>query len=483
MPVGQEPLDLGVERGQVGGASSSTLNGPVPPRDTQLVVVVEVVRRRDERDHAGEPLLADPDDLLLAPDAAMVGAVAAGTLAHGELVLDDPVEVPGRMPWAHLPFIATGLMLPRLSLLGRLDRHRGPGPCAAPCGHGPGGGGQRGLAAGSPTGGGDRGRPRPVVPDRLAACGPRRRIGQQPPEEALAAGARPAPGQPERDELVEVAQQGQVVRQGLAEADARDRPRPRRRPARGLRPPARPGRRGPRPPRRRSGVALHRLRGALHVHRHPADAELGGHLGHSEADTSLTRVAPAATAARATSGLTRVDRDPHRAAASASTTGTHPAQLLVAGSTGSAPAGSTRRRRRRCRRPRRSARRPWATRGVGVEEAAAVAERVGRDVDDAHHQRAHDSGRLTADATSPCQSGSDRARRAVGGVRAALMNRMASKRVAVFVAEQAPHGRGDRGGTRLAHAPHRHAQVLGLDHHQHARRAAACARSRRRSGW
>src|SRR5258705_6940464 len=34
--------------------------------------------------------------------------------------------------------------------------------------------------------------------------------------------------------------------------------------------------------------------------------------------------------------------------------------------------------------------------------------------------------------------------------------------------EQAPDGRGDRQGTRLAHASHRHAQVLGLADHQHA---------------
>ena len=53
-------------------------------------------------------------------------------------------------------------------------------------------------------------------------------------------------------------------------------------------------------------------------------------------------------------------------------------------------------------------------------------------------------------------------------ISAPWMKRMASSRVAAFVAEQAPHRRGDRGRARLADAPHRHAQVLGLDHHQHA---------------
>ena len=56
--------------------SSCAAEGTVEPRDAELVVVVQVVGRRDERDHAGEALLADPDDLLLAADAAVVRAVA-----------------------------------------------------------------------------------------------------------------------------------------------------------------------------------------------------------------------------------------------------------------------------------------------------------------------------------------------------------------------------------------------------------------------
>src|SRR5690606_25984470 len=38
-------------------------------------------------------------------------------------------------------------------------------------------------------------------------------------------------------------------------------------------------------------------------------------------------------------------------------------------------------------------------------------------------------------------------------------------------AEQPAHGGGDGRGPRLADAPHRHAEVLGLDHDHHALRA------------
>ena len=47
---------------------------------------------------AAEAVLAEPDDLLLAADAAMVVAVAARALADRELVLHDPGEVAGRDP-------------------------------------------------------------------------------------------------------------------------------------------------------------------------------------------------------------------------------------------------------------------------------------------------------------------------------------------------------------------------------------------------
>ena len=53
------------------------------------------------------------------------------------------------------------------------------------------------------------------------------------------------------------------------------------------------------------------------------------------------------------------------------------------------------------------------------------------------------------------------------------MNRMASKRVAAFSRNRPAHRRGDGGRAGLADAAHRHAEVLGLDHDQHALRLEA----------
>ena len=52
-PVGQQVVELGVQ----GAAAAArrprwSANGTVQPRDAELVVVVQVVRRRDQRDHA-----------------------------------------------------------------------------------------------------------------------------------------------------------------------------------------------------------------------------------------------------------------------------------------------------------------------------------------------------------------------------------------------------------------------------------------------
>ena len=65
-----------------------------------------------------------------------------------------------------------------------------------------------------------------------------------------------------------------------------------------------------------------------------------------------------------------------------------PAELLLAAARGRRPAGSTRRRRRRCRRPAATSSRPCAIARRRIEVAAAVGERVGGDVDHAHHQAA-----------------------------------------------------------------------------------------------
>src|SRR5205823_12523594 len=72
--------------------------------DAELVVGVEVVGRRQQADDAREPLLAHPDDLLLAAHLAVVGAVATDALRHRQLVLDDPEEVARDDPLRPLPF-------------------------------------------------------------------------------------------------------------------------------------------------------------------------------------------------------------------------------------------------------------------------------------------------------------------------------------------------------------------------------------------
>ena len=115
----------------------------------------------------------------------------------------------------------------------------------------------------------------------------------------------------------------------------------------------------------------------------------------SEADTSLTMRAPAATAASATSGL-RVSIDTATpSAASAATTGTHPAQLLVhrhglgPGRVDSPPTSTQ-------SAPSADDLAPVRERGVMVEVAPAVRERIRGHVDDTHDQGADDLHRRTS---------------------------------------------------------------------------------------
>src|SRR5207247_3419709 len=76
----------------------------VLPLHAQLVVGVEVVRRREQRHDPGEALLPDPDDLLLAPHPTVGSGIATGALADRQSVLDDPGEVPGDDPGGPLSF-------------------------------------------------------------------------------------------------------------------------------------------------------------------------------------------------------------------------------------------------------------------------------------------------------------------------------------------------------------------------------------------
>ena len=291
------------------------------------------MRRRQQRHHPVEALDPQPDDLLLAADPAVVRREAPGPLAHRQLVLHDPREVARGDPRRPLP-------LHRSPLVARHRPHRpsirsapvaalGTGPAERrPPGGWPHQGGRlhrarhvvdpdhRRARQHGPGGGGDGARqavaPRPAG----SPVGP----GRQAPEEALAARPhehREALGH----ELGEVVQQGQVVRRGLAEADAGVHPHLAHPGLERASAPGRAGRRAPRRPRRRSGgrPAWCAASPCMCMATHPTPDSAA--TGHSDAEMSLTRVAPAATAASATARLT-VSTDTRTWGASASITGT-----------------------------------------------------------------------------------------------------------------------------------------------------------------
>ena len=57
--------------------------GPMLVVDVEFVVVVQVVRGRNDADQATEMVFPDPDDLFLAPDSAMVIAISPGAFTYG----------------------------------------------------------------------------------------------------------------------------------------------------------------------------------------------------------------------------------------------------------------------------------------------------------------------------------------------------------------------------------------------------------------
>src|SRR6185437_8567408 len=75
---------------------------------TLLLVGGEVVGGREQGDDPAEALDAQPDDLLLAAHPPVVDREAAGPLADGEVVLDDPGEIAGRDPRSPLALHAAG---------------------------------------------------------------------------------------------------------------------------------------------------------------------------------------------------------------------------------------------------------------------------------------------------------------------------------------------------------------------------------------
>ena len=51
--------------------------------DVEFVVVMQVVRGRNDADQTTEMVFSDPDDLFLAANSAMVIAIASGTFTYG----------------------------------------------------------------------------------------------------------------------------------------------------------------------------------------------------------------------------------------------------------------------------------------------------------------------------------------------------------------------------------------------------------------
>ena len=193
-------------------------------------------------------------------------------------------------------------------------------------------------------------------------------------------------------------------------------------------------------------------RQCISTHGTPASATSSAmFLSASPPLTSLTRVAPALDGRLGHLGARGVDAGPHAGGGELADHREHPPALLV----GVDPVGAG---------PGRLAAdvdvvgargvhlQPVGDRGGRVGEAAAVGEGVRGDVEDAHHHAAPRPRQRDAHSASA----EDEAHRLAPG--------------RGVVAEDAADGGGHRGRPGLADAAHRHAQVLGLDDHEHAAR-------------
>ncbi len=221
------------------------------------------------------------------------------------------------------------------------------------------------------------------------------RVGQQRRRGTTCGWRRPARGKPSAVERVEARQQRPVVVGGLGEAQARVEHDPGRGRCR------RPASRRPAPasssrtagddaarPSYDGEVAASRslcARQCMATYVAPAAATTSSIRGSARPpETSLTIVAPAATAARATSARMVSTETTAPVARPAPRSPGRPGRAPPRPGDGWPRAGWTRRRCRACRRRRRAARAPWATAASGLGPAAAVGERVGGDVDDPH---------------------------------------------------------------------------------------------------
>ena len=289
------------------------------------------------------------------------------------------------------------------------------------------------------------------VPSASASSAPRNRLRDAPTSTGnpSADAARPA-----------VRSSAQLCFGGLGEAQprvehehapGRRRPRPRRRP-------------GPRSSARTSATTSSYAASAsmsalwprqcMRTHGHPGRGDDRGHLrvgqpaGHVVDHAAPASSAASATAARVVSMLTAHARRRRARAITGSTrrvsvVGVDPVRAGPGRLAADVDEVGARRRAARGR----------ARRRVAVEVAAAVGERVRRDVQHAHHQRTGRAGQPARQHHRARGSGSSPRRACVGAIW------KIPRTAEVVVARPG-----------LADAAHRHAQVLGLDHDDHPAR-------------
>ena len=315
-----------------------------------------------------------------------------GPLAHRQVVLDDPGEVPRRDPGGPLALHCAAIRRHPIRPSRRPTRvrpapwppRRGPGPCPRR---------QRWPRW-----------PWPASPASRSATGAGRAVrARRPGRRGSACGwSRPGTGVAgSADQVGEVAQQGAGCASTVLPKPMPGSTQTSATPAAGrLRGPSTQEGRGPRPPRRRSGGRPAWCAGVpcmcMATQPDPAAAAA---TGHSEAETSLTRVAPGGHRGLGHRRLDGVDR--------------HPARRRRPGPRSPGPPGAAPRRRGTGSAPgpgRLAADvddvgalgdhlEPAGDGRVACRRRPAVGEGVGRDVEDPHDQGAS-SARGRASATA-----------------------------------------------------------------------------------
>ena len=374
-----------VEHGQPLGPFVVPADRDVRVRDAGLLVRVQVVRRVEQREHVREAVADEPDQLLLAPHLAVVAREPARALGGGEPVLDDPAERARLEPLRPASLHATGparrasrISVSNPNRLG--DRPHVVHPhdgCAAI--ERPHDGGERRVVASIGASGS-------ASPLASATTRPRNVLREVPTSTGTSTRATSSSRRASRSRLCSTR---------LAEADAGIGAQRLGRDPRGARD-VRAARRGSRRPRHDVVVARARAascaaRPACAWRRTPAPARgddvedvgigaAGGHVVHDRR-SGLER-------GGRHRGLAGVDAHGHLGLGGQATRRpATPGGALRASSTGiGTGTGRLAADVEQIGARRRPAASPCATAAIGVEVAAAVGERVGRDVDDAHHR-------------------------------------------------------------------------------------------------